>query len=143
MNQCDISGNDDLRFDRLVDDELSDTERRQLLASLDDEPGGWRCCALAFLEAQAWRQTMRDVPRCGSAEAIEDDCPIAAESPLLKPAKPTPYSGSIKDGREETASQRTSRVRRRPRVIPCNNDRSSAASSSGRHTSDHPQPLHA
>src|SRR5262249_15444058 len=26
-----------------------------LLAGLDDEPGGWRVCALAFLEAQAWR----------------------------------------------------------------------------------------
>ena len=39
MNQFDIPGNDDLRFDRLVDGELSDAERRRLLASLDDEPG--------------------------------------------------------------------------------------------------------
>lgn len=50
--------NDDIQFDRLVDDELSDTERRQLLTSLDDRPDGWRKCALAFLEAQAWRREM-------------------------------------------------------------------------------------
>ena len=43
----------DFRFDRLVDGELSADEYRAVVASLDDEPGGWRKCALAFLEAQA------------------------------------------------------------------------------------------
>ena len=42
-------------FDRLVDGELPPAERRELLAALDDEPGGWRSCALAFLEAQSFR----------------------------------------------------------------------------------------
>jgi hypothetical protein len=42
-------------LDRLVDGELGQHERRQLLASLDDEPGAWRQCALAFLESQNWR----------------------------------------------------------------------------------------
>lgn len=42
-------------FDRLVDGELGQGERRQLLAALDDEPGAWRRCALAFLESQTWR----------------------------------------------------------------------------------------
>lgn len=49
---------DDIRFDRLVDGELPPDEYRGLLASLDDEPGGWRRCALAFLEAQGWRDEM-------------------------------------------------------------------------------------
>jgi hypothetical protein len=43
---------DALRLERLVDGELPPDEYRALLASLDDEPGGWRRCALAFLEAQ-------------------------------------------------------------------------------------------
>ena len=43
-------------FDRLVDGELSAEERQRLLASLDSSEDGWRRCALAFLEAQAWRQ---------------------------------------------------------------------------------------
>ncbi len=46
--------NDDTQFDRLVDGELSATERQELLTSLDSREDGWRRCALAFLEAQAW-----------------------------------------------------------------------------------------
>jgi hypothetical protein len=42
-------------LDRLVDGELAPHDRGQLLAALDDEPGAWRRCALAFLEAQSFR----------------------------------------------------------------------------------------
>jgi hypothetical protein len=45
--------NDDSRFDRLVDGAMTTDEYRAFVASLDDEPGGWRRCALAFLEEQA------------------------------------------------------------------------------------------
>ena len=41
-------------LDRLVDGELGVEDRRALLASLDDEPGAWRQCALAFLESQTF-----------------------------------------------------------------------------------------
>ena len=46
----------DSRFDRLVDGELNEQERQELLSRLDREQGGWRRCALAFLEAQCWKQ---------------------------------------------------------------------------------------
>ena len=52
---------DDRQFDLLVDDELSDQQRRELLSGLDDEPGGWRRCALAFIEAQSWGKDLRSV----------------------------------------------------------------------------------
>ena len=42
-------------LDRLADGELADDDRSLLLASLDDQPGAWRDCALAFLEAQQFR----------------------------------------------------------------------------------------
>ncbi len=45
-------------LDRLVDGELSPHDRGQLLAMLDDEPGAWRRCALAFLESQTWRDQL-------------------------------------------------------------------------------------
>lgn len=45
-------------FDRLADGELSASERKSLLARLDDTPGGWRQCALALLEAQALRKQL-------------------------------------------------------------------------------------
>jgi hypothetical protein len=55
--------NDEALFDRLVDGEISSADRRRLLASLDDQPGGWRRCALAFLEAQSWRTDLGQVAR--------------------------------------------------------------------------------
>jgi hypothetical protein len=49
---------DDHWIDRLVDGALSDADRRKVLARLDVEPDGWRHCALAFLEAQSWREAL-------------------------------------------------------------------------------------
>jgi hypothetical protein len=45
-------------FDLLADGQLDEPRRRELLSGLDDRPGGWRQCALAFLEAQSWREAM-------------------------------------------------------------------------------------
>jgi hypothetical protein len=56
MNTSEINQPDQdmqARLDRLVDGELSSDEYRALLAAFDDEPGGWKRCALAFLESQA------------------------------------------------------------------------------------------
>jgi hypothetical protein len=41
-------------LDRLIDGELSPEARRDLLQRLEQESGGWRRCALAFLESQSW-----------------------------------------------------------------------------------------
>ncbi|HTN75067.1 MAG TPA: hypothetical protein VL096_07465 [Pirellulaceae bacterium] len=49
----------DRMLDRLVDGELSSTEYRQLLASLDEQPAQWRRCALAFVQAQALGSELR------------------------------------------------------------------------------------
>lgn len=63
---------DDARFDRLVDGALTSAEYKSLLSSLEDEPGGWRRCALAFLEAQAWSR------ECGAIRRAETDAvPVA------------------------------------------------------------------
>jgi hypothetical protein len=45
-------------IDRLVDGEIDAVERRALLARLEHQPDGWRRCALAFLEAQSWREAL-------------------------------------------------------------------------------------
>ena len=54
-------GLDERLLDRLVDGELADDERRELLLQLEKNPDGWRRCALAFLEAQTWRQALAPV----------------------------------------------------------------------------------
>jgi len=55
--------NDEDLFDVLVDGELTEQQRRSLLAGLDDVPGGWRRCAMAFLEAQCWREEFGSLAR--------------------------------------------------------------------------------
>jgi len=72
----DMTADDDRRFDLLVDGELSEPERRELLSGLDDEPGGWRRCALAFLEAQSWRrelEALREEAARRPADAVSTD----------------------------------------------------------------------
>ncbi len=46
-------------LDRLVDGELSPAEAHDLIRIIEETPGGWKQCALAFLEAQAWQQTLQ------------------------------------------------------------------------------------
>jgi len=61
---------DDAILDLLVDGELSPAERRTLLARLDRVPDGWRRCALAFLEAQCWREEFRKLPQSAPEHAV-------------------------------------------------------------------------
>jgi hypothetical protein len=48
----------DESLDGLVEGTLDDDRRRALLLALEADPEGWRRCALAFLEAQAWTQAL-------------------------------------------------------------------------------------
>jgi hypothetical protein len=52
------SASPEIQLDRLVDGELNDDDRRETLLRLEREPEGWRLCALAFLEAQCWKQEL-------------------------------------------------------------------------------------
>ena len=73
---------DEFELDRLVDGELEEPRRRELLARLEAIPEGWRRCAMAFLEAQCWRESF--------GKAFEDaDHPATAESPSFE-SKPVP-----------------------------------------------------
>jgi len=73
---------DPVVVDQLVDGELPDAERRQLLEKMDRTPGAWRQCALAFLEAQCWKQAMGS-SILETAEAV----PAALARPLAAPVR--------------------------------------------------------
>lgn len=61
---------DDQLLDRLVDGELSAEEYATVVRSLDDAPDGWRRCALAFLEAQAWQRDLGAMRREGPSPTV-------------------------------------------------------------------------
>lgn len=84
----------DAKFDRLVDGELSADEYRALVASLDDEPGGWRLCALAFLESQALAGEIGGVRR--GMTLSEDGNSPAAKSAAMERLQTNRQPGSFR-----------------------------------------------
>jgi hypothetical protein len=77
----DFPHDDDTLLDRLADGELSGFEYRQLLASLDHRPDGWKRCALALLEAQALRGELRSL---AAEQPPHDKPPHKADSFQIK-----------------------------------------------------------
>jgi len=73
-------------LDRLVDGSLPEAERRQLLLRLEAEPDGWRRCALAFLEAQTWREAF--APLAGAASVPVTGVVSTTRAPVPKPRHP-------------------------------------------------------
>lgn len=80
-------------LDRLVDDELDEAQRRALLASLERKPGGWRRCALAFLEAQCWRRELRGTTGAKPERAAPG--PELAPSPVARQPVSQPVSQPV------------------------------------------------
>lgn len=82
-------------LDLLVDGELNESQRRELLAWCEREPDGWRRCALAFLDAQSWSSVLGQMARgdSGPADRSSSDDPLwaapSAESPVVEPPKAT------------------------------------------------------
>ena len=56
----------DLQLDLLVDGELPEHPRRELLASFDRQPAQWRILALRFLQRQTEKQSVRALMAGGS-----------------------------------------------------------------------------
>ena len=54
----DLTRNDELLIELLVDGELDEPQRKELLLRLDGIRNGWRFCALTFLETQCFGETL-------------------------------------------------------------------------------------
>ena len=89
-------------IDLLVDGELSEQRRRELLIDLDKTSDGWRRCAMAFLENQSWRQT------CGSISAD-----IITGGPTAPSSAPVGKLSDCKPGKSDDGVK----YRRRPGAV--------------------------
>ena len=88
------------RLDHLVDGELAQGERRELLRQLEAAPDGWRQCAIAFLEAQAWREELAGLlggtnPSPGQVPAEAAVAPVAQSRPAQRPNRLGRYVGTL------------------------------------------------
>jgi hypothetical protein len=90
MNPTGSDSQHEGQLDRLVDGELNETDRHELLLQFEREPEGWRRCALAFLEAQCWKQELGLVRRTPDA--------AVAQAPAM-PADPATVRKVTSDGR--------------------------------------------
>jgi hypothetical protein len=73
----DIENDLEILLDRLVDGDLEGAEYRRLLLDLEKRPGGWRQCALAFLQAQALRREFQ-----AQRQSHVDSSPLTAPQPV-------------------------------------------------------------
>jgi hypothetical protein len=78
---------DDVFFDRIVDGVLTAVQLRAAVERLEREPGGWKRCALAFLEAQAWAESFRALGESPNAPALEKAKPLVRSSGAAKPGR--------------------------------------------------------
>jgi len=88
-NQHDLTPEDECLLDLLVDGELDERRRRQLLLSFEEQPSGWRRCALAFLEAQSWggsfKAMLKEQPAVPAGSEVT---PAANASPMGDSSRP-------------------------------------------------------
>src|SRR3569833_1057092 len=87
----------DAVLDSLVDGELNEDDRRQLLVQLESEPSGWRRCALAFLEAQRWRREMTVFarPPVAAPRAPASQVPTASSASPVPSPSPATRGGQV------------------------------------------------
>ena len=80
---------EEIELDLLVDGELDEPRRRELLARLEAAPEGWRRCALAFLEAQSFREALFGA-KADAAPAVATRAAAVSESepPPVSPSEP-------------------------------------------------------
>ncbi len=103
-----LSAEDRLLLDQLVDGELSRWQQKLLLARLEESPDGWRSCALAFLEAQAWQGEFADLLKDPADNTQTAGTPAA---PSLTPSlieKPRPQELASGDNPEVIHSRGSS-----------------------------------
>lgn len=90
-NPQELTPEDERLLDLLVDGELDDTRRRQLLMTFEEKPSGWRRCALAFLEAQSWggsfKSLLQERPAAPSEPAEQRALAMASASASSEPVE--------------------------------------------------------
>jgi hypothetical protein len=75
-------------IDRIVGGELTPAELRDAVNGLDCQPDAWKRCALAFLEAQCWRESLQAIgqPTRLPVDSRTSSISLATASSTRRPA---------------------------------------------------------
>ncbi len=92
MRDPQLEFDDQHLLDALVDGELDEASRRDVLLRLDARPELWRRCALAFLEAQSFSSALRELPAEMTAVAAP---PVRKASRLQTAWRPLLAAASV------------------------------------------------
>ena len=106
MTETRTNLDDQQLLDRLIDGELMPEARRDLLLRLEQETGGWRRCALAFLEAQSWGQDFRSLLKEPAGEASDGLIPAGSGNAATQMLVAAPASSMSTSRRDSAASRR-------------------------------------
>lgn len=72
---------DDFELDELVSGNLEGDKYRRAIAQIDQEPEGWKRCALAFLEEQAFRKELGELASSDEIWNTAEQSELVSRSP--------------------------------------------------------------
>ena len=98
---------DEKQWARLIDGELSCSERRAFLAALDDSSNGWKRLALGLLEADAFRRELREALPNGLCSPVGEQVAAMPDEGVMRgrtlvaglPPYPLPRDGGEGTGK--------------------------------------------
>ncbi len=82
LSEPDDTSVDDTLIDRIVDGALTPEELRAAVLRIEAEPDGWKRCALAFVEARVWSDSLRAIGQAQKSEPA--GMPIPRTAPAAK-----------------------------------------------------------
>jgi hypothetical protein len=93
-----INPRDDCFIDRIVDGPLTPAEFRVAMDLLDREPDGWKRCALAFLEAQCWRESFQTMGQSAALSVGSPSLSVPSAAPSRSRSRRPWFHSSIAAG---------------------------------------------
>ena len=70
LSDRDDTSVDDALIDRIVDGALTPEELRAAVLRIEADPDGWKRCALAFVEARVWSDSLRALGEAQKSEPV-------------------------------------------------------------------------
>lgn len=118
---------DEKQWTRLIDGELSFSEQRAMLATLEETPNGWKRLALGLLEAESFRRELRGALQNGPFSPVGEKVAVRPDEGVMggriliasSPSHPDPLPRSGREGTVEWAVRKRGMQRELQMAMAC------------------------